>query len=226
MKTMKTSIWVNSDEFILVDAEGLSMDDEFMKYRPFTIRELTAKYVISNAIRSEVKNFYRPKCDPSFTNCGESICFAFGKKTAVGKSYNWWESNAKEFCPERNSRLGTKLQYGAFLGVLIKKLVESGWEVATAWNAVCNDSKKLGHYWNSDGALHDFELTGSREVCGYFDLGNTCKMLAEDEKAGGFWLAGGYCSLESYFCALADFYPFINRRNDYKYSVGWIVLDA
>lgn len=220
-------IKVNGDDFILVDVESLSMDDEFMQYEVSTIRELTAKYVISNAICSGVKNFYRPKCDPSFTNCGESICFAFGKKPAVGKSYNWWESNAKEFCPERNSRLGTKLQYGAFLGVLIKKLVESGWEVATAWNAVCNDSRELGHYLNSEGASYAWEPTGSREICGFFDLANAYKILAEDEEADGFWLTDGTHYNYSYRGPLAN----LNHDNDCFYDekhsgVGWVVLDA
>ena len=56
--------------------------------------------------------------------------------------------------PERASRLGIKTEYIAFLGVLIKKLVDSGWKVDDAWDAVCNDSKKLGHYWNSENAMH------------------------------------------------------------------------
>ena len=71
-------------------------------------------------------------------------------------------------------------------------LVAKGWTCCEAWDAICNDSKNLGHYRNSHNAKHQFEDTGSREICGFFDLANTYKILAEDKEAGGFWLAGGY----------------------------------
>lgn len=71
-----------------------------------------------------------------------------GQKPAVGKSYNSWIEIVK------NSKwcIGTKSQYIAFLGVLIKRIVDKGWTVDEAWKAVCSDSKKLGHYINSDNA--------------------------------------------------------------------------
>ena len=169
-----------------------------------------------------MKNFYRPIMDPYFTANG--IGYASGKKPAVGKSYNWWFDTAKKYDPSRNSRLGTRLEYGAFLGVLIKKLVEEGKSVEWAWNAVCNDSKELGHYWNSKNAKHDFEPTGSRGICGFYDLANTYKILAEDEEVGGFWLAGGSFNLGSSNDPLADLCLYTNRSSDRSHSVGWLVL--
>jgi len=211
-------------DLILIEAEKLSMNDTFMKYKPKTDEEKEAKKLISEAIKKKVKNFYRPKYDPSFTKDGNGICFISGKKPAVGKSYNWWYDIAKKCNPELNSRLGTRLQYGAFLGLLIKKLIKEGKTVEWAWNAVCNDSRELGHYWNSENAKHDFEPTGSRMICGFYDLANTYKILAEDEEAGGFWLAGGHSYKDGYYYPLADLSRDYNRNRSSVDSVGWLVL--
>ena len=108
--------------------------------------------------------------------------------------------------------------------MLIKKLVEEGKSVEWAWNAVCNDSKKLGHYWNCEDAKHEFEPIGSRCICGFYDLANTYKILAEDKEAGGFWLAGGYYFNYSDYCPLAGLYRGTCRDNDSGNSVGWLVL--
>ena len=214
---------VNSDQFILVPASTLSITDDFMKHRPKSDQEKAFKELLTKVIKSGISDFYRPRLDPSFDSEGK-ICYQAGLKPAVGKSYNWWEENAKAFCPDRKSRLGTKSEYVAFLGVLIKKLVESGWSVDDAWNAVCNDSKKLGHYWDSEGALHSFEPTGSREICGYFDLANAIKILAEDKDAGGFWLAGGGCNCYGFDFPLADLYHDFSRNFGLNDGVGWLVL--
>ena len=213
------------NDFILIEAEDLSMDDIFMKYNPINTEETKVKALISEAINKKVNNFYRPKCDPSFTASGEAICFVSGKKPAVGKCYEWWHRVAKNYKPERNSRLGTRLQYGAFIGVLIKKLVEEGKTVKWAWNAVCRDSRELGHYWDSENAKQDFEPTGSRMICGFYDLANTFKILADDGDKSGFWLASGTYDIN---VPIADlFYDSskngrIDNNDD---GVGWIVLD-
>jgi len=213
------------NDFILIEAEKLSVKDTFMKYEPKTDEEKEAKKLISEAIKKKVKNFYRPKYDPSFTEDREGICFVSGKRPAVGKSYNWWHDVAKKYNPERNSRLGTRLQYGAFLGVFIKKLIEEGKTVKWAWNAVCNDSRELGHYWNSENAKHDYETTGSRMICGIYDLANTYKILAEDEDSGGLWLTGGHYRNSGCDRSLADLHHYRYRLYDGYGSVGWIVLD-
>lgn len=211
-------------KFRCVEAESLSLDDEFMKYSPRTEREGVTKALIKEAIEKGVKNFYRPIMDPSFTKTGENICYEKGRGPAVGKSYNWWKKVAEEYCPERNSRLGTRLEYRAFLGVLIKNLVADGKSVSWAWNAVCNDPKELGHYRNSENAKHKFEPTGSRCICGYYDLANTYKILAKDNETGGFWFAGGYYFNLSFDNPLAGLYHFTWCNPDFDYSVGWIVL--
>ena len=211
--------------FKLVFASQLSLGDDFLKYQPKTETEKKFKDMIETAIKSGLKDFWRPKYDPSFNKAGTGICYHPGMEVAVGKSYNWWYKTAKNFCPERGSRLGTKQEYIAFLAVLIKELVNSGKSVEWAWNAVCNDSKELGNYCNFAYRKHAFEYTGSREICGFLDLANTYKILAEDEENGGLWLAGGDYTNLSYEFPLAGLYHFVDRRFDFNFSCGWLVLE-
>ena len=214
------------DAFILVEASKLSTDDEFLKYKPKTKEEEHFKKQLIEIIEKGVKDFWHPKYDPSFSQDEKKICYVSGKKPAIGKPYNWWNKVANNFCPERHSRIGTKSEYVAFLGILIKKLVESGWKMENAWRAVCCDSKELGHYWNSKNAkrARAFEYTGSREICGFFDLANTYKILAKDEETGRFWLAGGSCECFSNYNPLANFqYGWLDTE---RFSgTGWIVFD-
>ena len=211
--------------FVLIEASKLSMDDEFMQYQPKTKNEKEFKDLLEDVIKKGIADFWRPRMDPTLDEA-ENICFKARKRPAIGKSYNWWRDNAKKFNPKRKSRLGTKSEYVAFLGVLLKNLVADGWEVVTAWNAVCKDSKSLGHYWNSVEVLHDFEHTGSREIGGFYDLANTYKILAEDEDACGFWLAGGNCKDVIDYSPLADFIHDFSRYGENAVSVGWLVLEA
>ena len=214
-----------SDMFVLVEASKLRLEDEFMRYNPQSERSKEFKRLLTEVINKGIKDFYRPVMDPYASKDGDFF-YEAGNKPAVGHSYDWWKKKAMEFDPDRGSRLGTRYEYVAFLGVLIKSLVESGWKTADAWKAICDDSNELGHYWNSENAKHSFETTGSREVCGFYDLANTYKILAEneDEKAGGFWLAGGFYYDFSYDYPLAGL-GHDNHRSKYNfYSVGWLVL--
>ena len=218
----KPKAW--GENFILIDAESLSLNDAFMQHEPVTEAEEDFKALLTEAITKGVKNFYRPKYDPTVTYGVRRISFVARMEPAVGKSYNWWFDVAKEFNPKRDSRLGTRLEYVAFLGVLIKKLVEEGKSVEWVWNAVCNDSKELGHYWDSEDAKHEFEPTGSRCICGFYDLANTYKILSEDEDAGGFWLASGFYGNFDYLGRLAGLRHITFRGHVQFGSVGWLVL--
>ena len=211
-------------DLVLIDAENLSMEDKFMQHKPRNNREMETKELIKEAIKKGVKNFWKPKGDISLTDDENGICYVPGKMPAVGKSYDWNEKAANEFWPERNSRLGSKLEYGAFLGVLIKKLIEEGKTVEWAWAAVCCDSRELGHYRDSLSAKYYFEATGSREICGLCDLANAYKILAWDIEADGYWLAGGCYKNCSCGGPLADLYLFDNRFSSHRNSVGWLVL--
>lgn len=218
MKNAKDSM------FALVKASRLSLKDEFMKHEPESDNQRALKKLLTEAIKNGLSDFWAPKLDPSFNEDRTGLIFEAGKMPALGKSYDWWEIKAKEYLPERDSHLGTLKEKIVFWGVFIKSLIASGWSVSNAWKAVCDDSRELGHYWNSENAKHDFEATGSREICGFCDLANTCKILACDKEAGDFWLVGGGYDDDGDDNPLADMNRCANRGIDCGGSVGWIVL--
>ncbi len=151
------------------------------------------------------------------------VSFKSGYMPAIGKSYYWWVKFANQFMPQYNSRLGTSLEYGAFLGVLMKEFVESGKSVAWAWNAVCNDSKELGNYMNTGNVKRGFEPTGSRCVCGCHDLANTYKILGDSPKNNKFLVASGCYLEDSKDAPIARISSLPNPNIGNYYSTGWIV---
>ena len=208
-----------------IDPTKTGFYDRVLKYRTTDRRVQDFIKAVSEVKAAKLQPFYRPVMDPSME--GDEVVFKKGNKPAVGHSFNFWRQKAKEMPSVEGKKwhIGSEYQYYAFLTWLINRMVETGWDTKKAIEAVVLDSEKLGCYFNSEGALGYFESTGNREVCGIFDLANTSKLLAcSNEKAGGFWFAGGdYVDCSNVF-PLAD----LNHRNivddDYLYSVGWLVL--
>ena len=213
--------------FPIVDIENISLEDSFMQYEPKTEEEKRVKASIIEAKRIGMKNFRIPAMDPAVADDGETIIYCAGRKPAVGKSPKWWDENAPKFMPSKNSRLKDDLQADVVLGVMrIKYLVEEKeYKVAEAWEAVCVNSKNLGHYWNSENAKHEFETTGSRQIGKCFDLGNTFKIVKKRGDSG-FMLFGGYYCFDGDYCPLANAgginYPNASHFGD----VGELVLDV
>lgn len=218
----------------LVPASELNLSDDFLKYIPKTDAEKAFMKAVKNVIKVGVQDFYRPIYDPCCFPCVQ-ICYQKDMEPSfnsdwlyggplsylgfweplVDLSYNRWAEEAKNFCPERKSRLGTKSEYIAFMAILIKDLVASGKSMEWAWNAVCNVSTDLVFCGSGIGE------TGQREVCGWYDLGNVCKFLADDEEAGGFWVAGRTID-EAYPLASMEH---SNKCDDsYNGTTGWLVF--
>lgn len=209
-----------------VSASQLSLNDDFMKYDPKLERVKEFKNKVIRLIsEGGLPDFWSPICDPSFDDNG-GICFELGKMPAVGKSYNWWSRMAKIVCPECGSRIGDDLYYIAFKAVLIKDLIASGKSIEFAWHVVCVDSKDAGHYWDSEDAKHRLEPTGSRPICGWYDRGNTTKIVESHQNSDGFYLAGADYNFYGHEVRLADIY----YRNDgldeeQNFGCGWLVFD-
>ena len=182
---------------------------------------------ISEVKAAMLEPFYKPIYDPS--EDGNIIAYQEGKKPAVYHSYNWWVETASKMSAVdgRHWHLATEYQYYAFLVWLINQLVKGGKSVDVAIKMVVLDSRELGHYDDSENSTEgeDFEDTGSRCVCGVYDLANTFKILTCSNKgAGGFWLGGGYYYFYGCSCPLA----YLSRRTDVDFdltcSVGLLVL--
>ena len=222
-KTATTNVENFDEMFPIIDPSEL-IGHEILKHKPKTRRQERLLADILKGIELKLPAFRAPCMDPSEEN--GRIVFKRGNKPAVGHSPHWWKKTWREFMPSKNSRSGTELHWAAFLGKQLKYLVdEKNYSVEYAWKAVCDDSRDLGHYWNSKDPKYGLEPTGSRKVGAFFDLANTCKILKK-WKASGFLLAGGYCCDVSNNCPLANLDPFNNPINNYNFGVGWLVLDV
>ena len=169
--------------------------------------------------------FWRPTLDPSLVE--NKIVFNHGLKPATGNSFNWWKTKTEGMNPVEKKywKVGTGGQYYAYLVDLINKLVESGWSINKAMTEVVINSRTLGHYCNVKGALHAFECTGSREICGVCDHANTIKILAcTDNEDVDFLLAGGCYLSNSFQNPLADLCYDTDMDFAFYYGVGWLVL--
>ena len=182
---------------------------------------------ISEVKAAMLEPFYKPIYDPS--KDGNIIAYQKGKKPAVGYSYNWWVETASKMSAVdgRHWHLATEYQYYAFLVWLINQLVKGGKSFDVAIKMVVLDSKELGHYYDSENSTEgeDFEDTGSRCVCGVYDLANTYKILScSNKEAGGFWLGGGYFDCVGDGDPLAWLGLDSNVDGGYPDSVGLLVL--
>ena len=69
------------DTFVLVEASKLSLDDDFMNFKPRKKETKEFKKELSKEIKKGVKDFYRPKMDPSLTEDNQHIFFQAGNET-------------------------------------------------------------------------------------------------------------------------------------------------
>lgn len=210
--------------FPIIDPSEL-INHDLLKHNPVGYRRQEALMAdIRKVIEMELPAFRIPCMDPSEEN--EQIVFKSGNKPAVNHSPYWWEVKFKNFMINKNSRFGTDLHWAAFMGKLMKYLIEEkNYPVEEAWRAVCGDSIELGHYRNSDNATIGFEPTGSRPVGHFFDLANTTKIIKKSGTAT-FLLMGGNCYLHSYRCPLMDASDVKDLNSTISEGVGWMVLDV
>ncbi len=192
---------------------------KLMKHKPVNNTEEIFMDNLKKAISKSIKEFEVFVNDPSIDN-NDKLQFIPNFIPAVGYSYNEWEELAKK----NGLRLGTKDEYTLFSGWLINSLINEGWTVSDAWNSVCTDSRELGNYYNSEGNNCFIEDTGSRKVAGKCDLANVKKILAKDEEAGGYYLAGGCFRNYGNTSPLASIDLHHKYFFHYGESVGWFVL--
>lgn len=219
-----TQEWLDK-YFPIVRASTLSLEDEFLKHEPTSKRQKKTKKKIISAIKSDLCDFRAQRMDPTMDENG-NIYYKVGEKPAVGEVVKKWKKKAKDFLPEKNSRLGENNEHYAFLALLIKYLIENeNYTVSDAWKAVCDQSKNLGHYRDSKNWKGKLEPTGSRKVGKWYDLGNTYKITV-NEKAGGFSIFGGYFNGYGCHYPLVNIYAVYSPNYEYGISVGWLVLDV
>ena len=132
-------------------------------------------------------------------------------------SYNW-EEVLRNYSPENGSRMSSITTY--FL--LLLRFLKDGFATI---EQLADDSKEIGHYWDSENAKHEFEKTGERQLGGLYGFsGNTYKIVKDSESRSGFSLLGGHCCGNGSRYPLAD----VSRCNSPDvtryYGVGLLEL--
>lgn len=199
---------------------------EWLDHEPTSDRQKETLMLYKEAkAKGRLHAFTCMRVDPSILD--GKLVYQKGLPPATGLSQRKWSKILKEYCPSRNSRQMTRTEFACRNLFLIQELYESRkYTVDEAWQAVCDDSRNIGHYYNSDTKGH-FEPTGSREVCDFCDLANTWKFIAEDpwEEVGGFWAAGGnFITIGNNF-PVADLYHKFYVDDVSNNGVGMLALD-
>lgn len=158
-----------------------------------------------------------PVFEPSKDSKG-NLCYVAGAEVLRRLNSYAWENMFKEYSPANGSQEASDTTY--FL--LLLRWLKDG--VATL-EQLADDSKEIGHYWDSRDAKHDFEKTGEREFGGLYGfVGNTYKIVKDSESSSGFSLVGGDYVNYGYRYPLADVkhdsYPY----NGNYYGVGLLEL--
>ena len=214
------------ENFPIVSATTLSKNDDFLKREPQSEMEDKLKEGLFYAIEKGVSNFRMPRLDPSIDSKTGKIIFKAGEKPALNKSPEWFFKKFKTFMPTKNSRMATESHRNIYLGLIIKYLIEQeGYGVGEAWNAICNESKELGHFSDSELNKGIIEPTGQRPVGIWFDLGNTCKYITDDERSE-FLLVGGDYSHKSTMFSVSHTIHAIPGNYKRAIAVGQMIMDV
>lgn len=219
-KKVESKFPISKFETIEIQGSKCDLYEKLMKHKPRHYSEKLFMNNLREAINHSIKTFHVFVNDPSIKD--GKLQFYSGYVPDIGESYEELESIAKK----NNLRLGSKNEYILFMGNIIHKLINEGWNEKDAWHSVCVDSNELGHYSNSKDSSFELELTGSRKIAGKCDMANTFKILAKDDKNDCFWIASGGFNCNSKKYPLTYMYTYSN----FKYAfyvvpgVGWYVF--
>lgn len=217
---------LTDNRLVKIDPQEPGFFDEVLNFKSTNKSINNFIEAVAEVKEERIEAFYRTIYDPS--DAGDHlVAYMKGMRPATGHSYNWWVKTASNMpaVEGRHWRVATEYQYYAFLVWLINQLIKAE-TVEETLNKIIIDSKELGHYYNSKGSTkeNESEPTGSRCICGIYDLANVSKILAcSNQEAGGFWLGGGNYFTSRYNIPLAhlNHTGLVNVNFD---SVGMLVL--
>ncbi len=214
------------DDFLeLIEVSSLSKRDKVFRYKPENHSQEIVKKGIFKAIDMNLKDFMVFTISPSLDE-NDKLIYKEGTYPIIEKSVEWLYEKCQKLYPERNSRIGDENHYYAFLGYLIKYLVEKKKQsIDDAWFVVCDDSKSLGNFLNTELIENELEKSGSRAIGKFYDLGNTYKIIRDSGSETKFSLAGGCYKDLSYLAPLSNIVPLISIKRNMKNAVPWIVCD-
>ena len=218
---------LSDERLVMIDPTKKGFYDNVINYSTKNTQIQSFIEAICHVKAKGIKPFYRPRMDPSID--GGKVVYKKGSIPATGPSYLWWVMASKTMptVEGKKWKLGSKDHYQAFMVFLINGLIDTGWSIRAAMEAIVLDSMKLGNFALAKNVVRAVcEPTGSREILGICDLGNTFKILSSfDAMTNGFWIAGGAYFYTSKFSPVSQIHRefFINKK--LFGCVGWLILD-
>lgn len=216
--------------FPIVPASTITTNSSILQYKPQNMAQAQLKVDLQRIAKMGMPDFRAQAMDPYINAKGE-VCYEEYCNAEIKKSAKDWDKELKNFLPQMNSRMGTKLQYSAFLGLLIKQLVEERqYNLKRAWYEVCNDSSKIANCWDSPRYTTKYgvkEPSGSRKIGKWYDLGNTRKIvIAEQNMQYKYYSCGSNYATEGFIHPLTFSMILLTpSKPDYD-STGWCVMDV
>lgn len=204
------------DEFMHLYFEDLTEDD--LMYNPngtkrkfVTVRQNLLAANIIQALNNKPKEGYRwiPSYEP--TRIGNNLAFVPGETVLCSWgqiSYHDWKVMATNYSPNNGSRVAFDTTY--FL--LLLRWLKDG--IATI-EQLADDSKDIGHYYDSEDAKDFAEKTGERFFGGLFGFaGNTFKIVQTSSiiSLKAFSILGGCYDVEGMDCPIAHILPLIDKQ--------------
>lgn len=134
-------------------------------------------------------DYYIAILEPSCDSTG-NIFYQKGKQVATGMSFQEWKEKAANFY--------FKCEWHSELAQLEEGDLFKAYRIAMGYwtmGYVCDDSSRMGNYWNAPNSSSKIkicgekEVSGAREVGGFSDgIGNTCEIYQANS---GFAIVGG-----------------------------------
>ena len=168
---------------------------------------------VKKAVESIDYDYWIATIEPSVAN--EKIYYAAGEEVGTGFKCEQWYKMAKEYAPERCSRMAKITEL--FLWYAIR-VVDGSWTL----DYITKDSSSAGNYKNAPNSTKNMEKTGARKCGGYKDgQGNSYKIVTVDNLFG---IVGGDYYNDGVECPVCTtFYgtdPYLSK----EYGSGVVVL--
>jgi len=197
----------------ITDEDREKVKNWLQKQQPRHYMEISFLARVGEALEAVHNEYWIANLEPSVAN-GE-IYYAEGNDVCVRFSANQWEQMAKEYAPERGSRLSNLHELFIWYAL---RIVNGLWTL----KYVANDSSDAGNYSNAPRAAHYLEKTGARECGGFRDgQGNSYKIVTCE---GGYAVVGGDYYTRGEYYHVANFYSCNNHYSIPRVSSGVLVL--
>lgn len=163
---------------------------------------------VKKAIQEVNYDYWIANIEPSIKD--GKLYYAKGHDVAEGFSYNQWKTMARDYNPERDSRLCN----------LNEILIWYALRIADEWwtlHYILDDSSSAGNYCDSPNCTNSLEKTGERLCGGYYDgQGNTYKIVSTEDGyahfGGCYDEPGSFCTVGFFYCYEAEYQNRVNEN--------------